>query len=324
MLGEIRQYDNIGTAAYFWELLGLFYDQPNTDWTDGALDAHFKNRVIDGKYIFRGGLRLLVLAGVLEVDIAGVYHLSYSFRQKLHSHDHCRGRVLDALLEALKSDEDVYAIFSPEFCTYDIVNNVMQVNKSAFGLQHANIRDVLVSLGFLVPHPTFPAVSFAVNKPNRRLFDKHLKEGMRKRQLTPEQLKGMQTQQQENGLIGEQFVFDYERTRTGRDDDVEWVAIYDAAAGFDIMSFESNASTEHDRFIEVKAYSGDTPYFYWSRNEMEEAQKRGEEYFLYLVNLDEVNRSGYEPIIIPDPTSRVLADKGWMKTVDKYHITKVA
>jgi hypothetical protein len=323
MLEELRQYDNLGTVGYFWEVLGLFYDQPDTEWTEESLDAHFRGKIINGKDIFDGGLPLLVKSGVLEIDITGVYHIAYGFRQKLHTPEHCRGRILESLLSAMKEDEDTYNIFSTEYCSFDFVNNVIQVEKSAFGLQFANIRDVLVSLGFLLPHPNYPERSFAVNKSHRNLFDRHLTDGIRKRQISPDQLKSIQAQQQENGLLGERFVLGYEGLRTNRESEIEWIASFDAAAGFDIMSFETNASVVHDRFIEVKAYSGKTPYFYWSKNEMNVAETQGNKYFLYLVNLDETNNPKYEPIIIMNPAVEVLDNIEWDKTVDKYHIVYV-
>lgn len=320
MLEELRKYHSLGTQNYYWEVLNLFYNQPNTDWTKDSLEAHFRGRIIDDRDIFDGGLRLLELAGVVEVDITGVYHPTYFFKQRLYSLDHCRGRVLESLLEAMKEDDATYSIFSPEFCTFDIVNNVIQVDKSAFNLQFANIRDVLLSLGFLIPHPNYPERSFVVNRHHKKLFDRHLTDGIRKRRVSPEQLKSIQAQQQENGLLGESFVYDFEGRRTGRIDEIEWIASYDTAAGFDIMSFETSASVVHDRFIEVKAYSGAIPYFYWTKNEMQVAKDKGNQYYLYLVNLDEIRNPAYEPLIIQNPTTEILDSDNWEKTVDKYHI----
>jgi hypothetical protein len=323
MLKELRSFNSLGTPSYFWEVLELFYNQPNTDWSKDSIDAHFKGRIIDGKDVFDGGLQLLELADVLEVDITGFYHTTYSFRQRLHSQEHCRGRVLEALLKAMKEDDDTYAIFSTEFCSFDFVNNVIQIEKSAFGLQYGNIRDVLISIGFLLPHPNYPERSFAINRSHRNLFDRHFTAGIRKRRISPDQLRSIQEQQQENGLLGEKFVYDFEGIRTKRESEIEWVASYDTTAGFDIMSFESNTSVNHDRFIEVKAYSGDAAYFYWSRNEMQVAETKGRQYFLYLVNLDEVENPNYNPTIIKNPAIEILKNSDWQKTVDKFHIVYV-
>lgn len=323
MLEELRQYSSLGTVGYYWEVLGLFHDQPNADWSESSINSYFKGRLIDGSDIFDGGLPLLVASGVLEVDITGLYHITYGFRHRLHSQEHCRVKVLESILLAMKEDEATYAIFSTEYCSYDFVNNMIQVDRSAFGLQFSNIRDVLIRLDFLQPHPNYPERSYAVNRHHRNLFDKYLTEGIRKRRISPGQLRSTQAQQQENGLKGERFVYDYEIARTGRQDSVEWIAIYDTAAGFDIMSFETDNSDSHDRFIEVKAYSGSTPYFYWSRNEVSVAQSKMNQYFLYLVNLDEIDNPSYEPMIIQNPAIDVLDGEGWEKTVDKYHVVRI-
>ena len=322
MLEELRKYSSLGTAGYYWEVLSLFYDHPDTDWDEHAINAHFKGRIIDDTDIYDGGLHLLVLSEILELDVNGYYLISYKFSHRLHSKNHCKGRVLEAILKALKEDETTYTIFAPEFCTFDFVNNVIQIEKSAFGLKFGNIRNVLISLDFLIPHPNYPDHTFAINKSHRKLFDWYLTDGIRKRQITPDQLKNLQAQQLENGLAGEKFVLNYEIKRTGREDDVEWIANYDSAAGFDIMSFETNASARHDRYIEVKAYSGKIPYFYWSRNEMKEANSKRTQYYLYLVNISEIKYPEYEPTIIRNPIVDILENDEWDKTVDKYHVVR--
>jgi hypothetical protein len=324
MLEDLSKYNNLGTIEYYWELLSLFYSQPDNSWSKDQIDAHFRNRIIDGTDIFDGALPLLIKSGIVEVDVNGICHLSYQFKYRLHSIGHCKGKVLESILNAIKSDYEVYSIFSNEYCTFDMLNNVIQIDKSAFGLRHANIRNVMTNLGFLLPHPNYPERSFMVSKPHKKLFDRYFIEGMRKRQITPEQLRSIQAQQQENGLKGEEFSFNYEVNRTGRGNDIEWIANYDASAGFDIMSFETGTSAKHDRFIEVKTYTGDNPYFYWSRNEMEVASVKGNKYYLYLVSLDSLNQPAYEPIIVNNPYISVLDNDKWKKTVDKYHIIHVA
>lgn len=49
---------------------------------------------------------------------------------------------------------------------------------------------------------------------------------------------------------------------------------------------------------------------------------RGNEYFLYLVNLAKIREPRYEPMIVRNPTVDVLESEDWEKTVDKYHILK--
>lgn len=323
MLTELRRYASLGTIGYYSSVLGLFHNHPNVEWNKDTLEAHFQGKIIDDKDIFDGGIPLLVAAGVLEVDANGTYLTTYGYRQPLHSIGHCRCKILESILKSLSHDEEVYDIFSPEFCSYDFINNAIQVGKSAFGLRYANIRDVLLNLGFLVPHPNYPNSAYIINKTHKNLFDRYFTDGLRKHHLSPEQLKSIQAQQQINGALGEKFVVEYEARRIGRDDGIEWIANYDTAAGFDIMSFEHKSSTCHDRFIEVKTYTGTSPQFFWSRNEMRVAEEKGRGYYLYLVSLDMIDTAGYVPIIIQDPTIEVLSSSHWHKIVDKYHIVQM-
>ena len=102
---------------------------------------------------------------------------------------------------------------------------------------------------------------------------------------------------------------------------IQWVAPYDAGAGYDILSFHSEKSRE--RFIEVKSYSGERTYFYWSKNEIKVAGIKKSDYFVYLVNRDKIGSIGYEPIMISDPIKNILNNSQWNKEVDKYYIERL-
>ena len=55
-----------------------------------------------------------------------------------------------------------------------------------------------------------------------------------------------------------------------------------------------------DRFIEVKATTGDYPVFYWSENEKEKAKKYGEKYFIYIwINFGKEEQELIDPIQNP-------------------------
>lgn len=111
-------------------------------------------------------------------------------------------------------------------------------------------------------------------------------ERLRSRKVTPEQLEIMLRAAARNGAAGEFEVMKHERrrlVRAGRDDlarKVRWTSKENAAAGFDISSFEEDGST---RFIEVKASSSGTRRFIISRNEWMVAQAKDERYWIYLV-----------------------------------------
>ena len=72
-------------------------------------------------------------------------------------------------------------------------------------------------------------------------------------------------------------------------------------AGYDIASFDGQKiSFIFDRFIEVKATTGNCSVFYWSENEIEKAKSMGEQYFIYLwVNFGKPNQRLLTPIKNP-------------------------
>ena len=107
MLEDLRGYENLGTVGYYWELLSLFYNFPDVDWDEDSIEARFKGRIVDGYDIFDGCLSLMVLSGVLEKDITNTYRLTRKFGQKLYSQEHCRVRVLEALLSKIKDDDNL-------------------------------------------------------------------------------------------------------------------------------------------------------------------------------------------------------------------------
>lgn len=123
-------------------------------------------------------------------------------------------------------------------------------------------------------------------------------------------LKSRQEMQQAQGKSAEEYVMRYERTRLKGHSHASLIACIsedNVGAGFDIMSFESARSMVHDRFIEVKSFKGQLRFF-WSRNEYEVAKRLGKSYFIYLVAIDRINDSSYDPIIIQNPVS--IADPG--------------
>lgn len=102
----------------------------------------------------------------------------------------------------------------------------------------------------------------------------------------------------------EDFALDFERVRLKAHqfvDNIKLVSDKNVGAGFDLISFESNQSVTHDRFIEVKA-CGQTGCFYWSNNEADVARELGQSYFLYLVDPQGINKPGYAPRIIQHPS----------------------
>ena len=128
-------------------------------------------------------------------------------------------------------------------------------------------------------------------------------------------------QQQIYGEEAEKFVLNFEFIRLNKKKNIDWVAEYIVNEGYDIASYNHESDEFPNRFIEVKSYEGETPYFFWSRNEYSVAKRKKEEYWLYLVNRTEMNNEDYSPLIIRNPYETIIEDSKWIKEIDKYKIT---
>ena len=103
---------------------------------------------------------------------------------------------------------------------------------------------------------------------------------------TPAMLANVNRARESLGLAAEKTVVLYERDRIGSilADGVEHVALRNSAAGYDIRSvtIDDDGTAVH-RYIEVKAVSGSSLQFYWTRNEVITAKLLSEWYYLYLL-----------------------------------------
>lgn len=138
--------------------------------------------------------------------------------------------------------------------------------------------------------------------------------------MTEDQLFHLQGTQKDIGSQGEDFVLQYERQRLAdfpkRLSEIAIVGRQDVGLGYDIASFESPASTVHDRFIEVKTFTG-APHFFLSQSEWAAATRIRDHYYLYLVDYKQITTPGYAPTIIKDPARTLPANPNWSELVQQ-------
>ena len=118
-------------------------------------------------------------------------------------------------------------------------------------------------------------------------------------------------------------MLDFENKRLNKKKDINWVAEYIVNAGYDIASYNSEEDTFLNRFIEVKSFEGEKPYFFWSRNELKESKIRKTQYWLYLVNRNKMNDSDYHPTIINNPCEKILKNDDWRKSIENYKVSYI-
>lgn len=204
---------------------------------------------------------------------------------------------------------------------YDAIQHCYAFRNELLPLSLSCVRNALISQGFLVPMRNSQGIRFYVAPTHDNLVAMHCKE--QHRQMSLEKLK---KQLESNELVGEKaelFVLEYEKKRLGipLNEKVMRISEIDVTAGYDIVSFDSSLSREPDRFIEVKAVSGDG--FYWSRNEYEIAKLKGNTYYLYLIDLTKVNQSDYLPQVIKNPAINVMRSEGWFIEPRSYFIKRI-
>ncbi len=323
MLEELKQYENLGTPKYFWEFLTQVNKCEDT-WTLDDTSRYFYNKVIDGLSIFDGCIHFAKCIGIITVDAEGCITLNAELNPFPRSENHLYNKILEKILMVLKNDDVLQAIFSSENVSYDIIYRSIQIDNSAFDLRYSNFKDLLISFGFLTPHPDNNIPKYIVSGRYKRLFDQLLLPEIKIRKLGIDELRKTFEQKQIYGEEAEIFVLAYEKARLAEHPNLEKIEIiseYDVSAGYDLVSFCGVDSSEIDRFVEVKSFTG-SPYFYWSRNEIDTARIRRESYYLYLVDREKMNEEGYAPIIVKDPFVNILGKPDdWNKRIESYFIS---
>ena len=213
--------------------------------------------------------------------------------------------------------------FHPGMFSFDTISHRIMFHNELLPLNYSAIRNTLIDLGFFDVVHSIQGTTFLVAE----VFEKALSKvcEQEKRKITLEQLKKKLERDAEVGEKAEKFVLVFEKERIGAplSENIKIISDIDVTAGYDIVSYESSTSYKHDRFIEVKAVSHDTDFF-WSRNEYEIAKLKGNSYYLYLVDIRKIEENGYAPTIINNPAEVIMESSEWMVESQSYHIRRIS
>ena len=199
--------------------------------------------------------------------------------------------------------------------SYDNSLDIYYLPFNAFKRKHAVYRNLLITLSILSKRQDG---SYAINS----ALITSIKTKNKDRKLTQKALLKILENQQRQGDAGEDFVLEFEKERLSSHPQLEKVkriSIIDVAAGFDIISFDSEDSTKLDRFIEVKTFVG-KPHFHWSINEIDVAKLQGNRYFLYLVDYQKIDSPEYRPMIIQNPIEFFSGNNNWLSKAESFLI----
>ena len=233
--------------------------------------------------------------------------------QYLSSDEYTDQSFIQQYIDYLISEE----VINLSFVEYDLLTDSYKLPSKSFKYRHAGYRNLLISFGALAlrrdrMYDVSELLSNFLHRP-----------GLVKK-LSQKRFKEILEAEEKMGEMGEQFVMEYERKRLNStiSAKIKQVSLIDVSSGFDIASFNSPSSNEHDRFIEVKTYKGEL-HFHWSRNEKIKASILRDHYYIYLVDYDRISQISYSPQIIQDPIANVFESTDWRKTIDSYLIERI-
>lgn len=320
MLEKFKSFENLGTPKYLSELCNKL--TTNKKWTQQDVNDYFLHRTIDGRYIFDWWLYFLLELWIIHED-NNILWLNHTFEKVIDNQKQFEEKVLEKIFEKLKSDKIYNEIFSPDNISYDIIKKEIEIDNAAFTLAYSNFKQLLIDFKFLSSPPEWFTGRLIINPLYRNMFDQKLLPDIRKKKMSLENLKKKLLQQQIDWEEAEEAVLKYERERLGKENCVEHISPYYVGAGYDILSCHSIDSKNQDRFIEVKSFKWKVS-FYFTRNEIEQARIRQDDYYIYLIDRDKMGKSDYEPIIIKNPYENILKNnKNRVKEIDTYYITKI-
>ncbi|QLH44999.1 MAG: DUF3883 domain-containing protein [Bacteroidota bacterium] len=173
-----------------------------------------------------------------------------------------RDKFVEYLFKALKDDDEFHKIFCSDYLSHDIIYKSLQINNRAFGLKYSNFKQFLIDFEAIKTHPTAEINSFIINNRYKKLFDKTLLPKIKQRKIGIEEFQLEMEQQRIYGEEAERFVLRYEFDRLKGQKQIDWVAEYIVNEGYDIASYNNESDVFPNRFIEVKSYNGEVPYFF--------------------------------------------------------------
>lgn len=323
MLKDLKKYENLGTPNYFYQLSKQI-SQDENNWTISNLNELFANQIIDGRMDFNGSLLFAISVELIINDKDNFFSLNPIFEDCLVSDKYLQNKLLEQIFIFLCNTPEFHEIFNSKYISYDVIYNKIQITNSAFKFKYANFKQLLIDFNFIMPHPDKHIKQYIIEGKYKKLFDKHILPSIKKEMFGIDELK---KQIERNNIYGEEaelFVLEFEKNRLDghtKIEKIEKISDYHVNAGYDIVSFEDTDSNILNRFIEVKSFNGSESFF-WSRNEINVAKLKEDEYFLYLIDRSKMNNKGYIPTIIQNPYVNVLNKDLWQKRIEKYYIHK--
>ena len=318
MIKEIIKFENIGTPNYLIELSNLIN---NGSYNKNNIGDFFINRMIDGNTIFDGGLDVLEYIGFIKFSGQNLMYIPNQYQHFLRNNKLLKSKIISMFIDKWMTDDTFNIIFNHDTIFHGVDFSIV-IKKSSFKFgKYSKLKQLLID--FDVFGNSYIEDCFVIKPQYKRYFDKSV---VKKVQLSLNELRKIQDSKNKHGEDAEIFVLGIEKQKFEGHaliDSIEQVSNINVSAGYDIASLQSTNSTIIDKFIEVKSYS-QSPYFYWSKNEIKVAEQEQNNYFLYLVNRDKMNNPDYQPIIIQNPSQNILNNNNWQKDCQSWKFEEIS
>jgi hypothetical protein len=311
MLTELKRCNSIGNMEGFLFLLSVLKGKNKVSRAEIENRCAMENGITvncPGAIAFFEYVDLIQINDGLIIPTVELNQYSALQREEIINHTAklCMTKMIDN------------GIFDEDTVGFDPEKGQLSIRRSAFPLSYAAIRNFLTSAGALEKEHNG---EIYVSDSYENDFSLNLRTHRKK--FTLEQLLKKQEEQSIRGLEAEEFVLQLERYRLpNKAYKIKRISEFDVSAGYDIVSYADATSEKYDRFIEVKCYLG-KPHFYWSENESDIAQQKGEKYILCLVDYVRIGEPGYQPEFIADPYNVIFSNECWLVNTASYKVQKI-
>lgn len=311
MLTELKRCNSIGNIDGLLFLLSVLEGKDKVSRTEINNRCSRENGIVvncPGAIAFLAYLKLVDVMDNVIIPTEEMMQLSGKNKED----------IINIIIKLCLSNMVEDGIFSQESLGFDTDKGHLSIKRSAFPLEYAAIRNFLTVAGALEKEHNG---EICVTDSYENIFAKDLKSYRQK--LTLEELLKQKEEQSQRGLEAEEFVLELERNRLPlKAYKIKRISDFDVAAGYDIVSYDSNESMKYDRFIEVKCYVG-KPHFYWSENECDTARQKGSKYILCLVDYTRIKEPGYTPQYIRNPYDDIFTNENWLVNAASYKIQEI-
>jgi len=318
MLKDLRRYEHFGNPEFFFDVLKLLKNHQNSLITKTQLNRFFYNRNIDNKSNFQGAIELAIRIGILaEKDEVITIHSNFL---KLYTErDTLQALILELFFKKINCYEISFEIFNDNNISYSYETNEIIIKNQAFKFKFSNVKNFLIDFNFLICSKVNNDRYYLINHNYFKFLNPSIFSDIsrKRRKISVSDFEKNIALKKRYGYEAESFIYAYENKRLLNNKLLDWTALHTVNEGYDIASYNNLEDSDYNRFIEVKSYEGDNPYFYLSENEYKIAVELGGCYWLYLVNRKYMHEPDYHPMMIQNPSENIFSNSYWSKNEEK-------